>query len=107
MWKGLKKMNEKMKDEKMEMLMRAILSLETEEECSNFFEDLCTVPELQEMSRRLYAARLLSENCVYTDIAERTGLSTATISRVNRALKYGADGYVSVLSRLKDEGGAQ
>ncbi|MBO5649114.1 MAG: TrpR-like protein, YerC/YecD [Clostridia bacterium] len=100
-------MNEKMKDEKMELLMRAILSLETEEECFNFFEDLCTVPELQEMSRRLYAARLLSENCVYTDIAERTGLSTATISRVNRALKYGADGYVSVLSRLKDEGGAQ
>ena len=100
-------MNETMKDEKLELLMRAILSLETEEECFNFFEDLCTVPELQEMSRRLYAARLLSENCVYTDIAERTGLSTATISRVNRALKYGADGYVSVLSRLKDEDGAQ
>ncbi|MBR5870516.1 MAG: TrpR-like protein, YerC/YecD [Clostridia bacterium] len=97
-------MNEKMKDEKMDLLFRSILSLETLDECYNFFEDLCTVPELQEMSRRLYAAKLLSENCIYTDIAERTGLSTATISRVNRCLKYGADGYITVLSRMKEEG---
>ena len=96
-------MKDTIKDEKLELLFRGILSLKTEEECCNFFEDLCTVPELQEMSRRLYAARLLSENCIYTDIAERTGLSTATISRVNRCLKYGADGYSTILARLKEQ----
>ena len=96
-------MNEKMKDEKTDLLFRGILSLETIEDCYIFFEDLCTVPEIQEMSRRLYAAKLLSENCVYTDIAERTGLSTATISRVNRCLKYGADGYATVLGRLREQ----
>ena len=96
-------MKEKMKDEKIDLLFQSILSLKTVEECYDFFEDLCTVPEIQEMSRRLYAAKLLSENCIYTDIAERTGLSTATISRVNRCLKYGADGYTTVLARLKGE----
>ena len=96
-------MNEKMKDEKMDLLFRAILSLETQEECYNFFEDLCTVPELQEMSRRLYAAKLLSENCIYTDIAERTGLSTATISRVNRSYNYGSGGYARILEKIKEE----
>lgn len=96
-------MNDKMKDEKTDLLFRSILSLETPEECYDFFEDLCTVPEIQEMSRRLYAAKLLRENCIYTEIAEKTGLSTATISRVNRCLKYGADGYARVLSRLEEE----
>ena len=96
-------MKAKMKDEKIDLLFQSILSLQTVEECYDFFEDLCTVPEIQEMSRRLYAAKLLSENCIYTDIAERTGLSTATISRVNRCLKYGADGYTTVLARLKGE----
>ena len=96
-------MASKIKDEKLDFLFQAILTLENVEDCYSFFEDLCTVSELQEMSRRLYAAKLLSENCIYTDIAERTGLSTATISRVNRCLKYGADGYVTVLSRMKNE----
>ena len=96
-------MKEKMKDEKIDLLFQGILSLQTVEECYDFFEDLCTVPEIQEMSRRLYAAKLLSENCIYTDIAVRTGLSTATISRVNRCLKYGADGYTTVLARMKGE----
>ncbi|MCQ2433341.1 MAG: YerC/YecD family TrpR-related protein [Clostridia bacterium] len=96
-------MNDKMKDERMDLLFRGILTLQSVEECYDFFEDLCTVPELQEMSRRLYAAKLLSENCIYTDIADRTGLSTATISRVNRCLKYGEDGYKTVLDRLKNE----
>ncbi len=100
-------MNEKMKDEKMNLLFESILSLETLEECYNFFEDLCTVPELQEMSRRLYAAKLLSENCIYNEIADRTGLSTATISRVNRCLKYGADGYATILNRMKEKSGAE
>lgn len=96
-------MNEKMKDDKLDLLFRGILSLETVEECYDFFEDLCTVPELQEMSRRLYAAKLLSENCIYTEIAEKTGLSTATISRVNRCLKYGADGYGTILARIREQ----
>lgn len=98
-------MNEKMKDEKMDLLFKSILSLKSLDECYNFFEDLCTVPELQEMSRRLYAAKLLSENCIYNDIADQTGLSTATISRVNRCLKYGADGYATILARMKDTEG--
>ena len=92
-------------DEKVEYLFRGILSLETMEDCRAFFEDLCTVKEITEMSRRLEAARMLDESKVYTEIAEETGLSTATISRVNRCLKYGADGYVTVLSRMKEEGG--
>ena len=94
-------MNEKMKDEKLDLLFRSILSLESLDECYNFFEDLCTVPELQEMSRRLYAAKLLSENCIYTDIAERTGLSTATISRVKRSLDHGNDGYKKALEEME------
>ena len=90
-------------DEKVEYLFRGILSLETMEDCRAFFEDLCTVKEITEMSRRLEAARMLDESKVYTEIAEETGLSTATISRVNRCLKYGSDGYVRVLERLKAE----
>jgi len=93
-------MNDKIIDDKMKYLFKAILSLETEEECANFFEDLCTVAELQEMSKRLTAAKMLSENSIYNDIAESTGLSTATISRVNRCLKYGNEGYKTVLDRL-------
>ena len=93
-------MPSKLKDEKLDCLFRGILTLETVEDCYSFFEDLCTVSELQEMSRRMQAARMLRNNCVYTDIAARTGLSTATISRVNRCLKYGNDGYNKVLDRL-------
>ena len=86
-------MASKIKDEKLDFLFEAILTLETVEDCYNFFEDLCTVSELQEMSRRMQAARMLRANAVYADIAAQTGLSTATISRVNRCLKYGSDGY--------------
>ena len=94
-------MNEKIRDEKIDNLFRAILELQDLEECYAFFEDLCTVAELQEMSKRLLAAKLLKDDHVYTDIAERTGLSTATISRVNRCLKYGRDGYITILERLE------
>jgi TrpR-related protein YerC/YecD len=87
-------------DELLEYLCRGILTLQTTEECRHFLEDLCTVSELQEMSRRLLAARMLMDNQVYTEIASQTGLSTATISRVNRCIKYGSDGYVKVLDRL-------
>lgn len=82
-------------------LYNAILKLETIEECRNFFEDLCTVTELASITQRLKVAKMLTENCVYTDIAAKTGASTATISRVNRSLRYGNNGYDVVFSRLK------
>lgn len=96
-------MKSKISDEKIDYLFKGILTLKTVEDCYDFFEDLCTVSELKEMSKRLYAARMLKDNCIYTDIAAQTGLSTATISRVNRCLKYGSDGYVRVLEALEDE----
>ena len=95
-------MASKIKDEKLDFLFQAILTLETVEDCYGFFEDLCTVSELQEMSRRMQAARMLRSNAVYADIAAQTGLSTATISRVNRCLKYGNDGYALILDRVKE-----
>ena len=83
-------------------LFDAILSLETREECYHFFEDLCTVKEIEEMAKRMCGAKMLSDNKIYTEITETTGLSTATISRINRALRYGTDGYSAVLERLGD-----
>ena len=93
-------MNSKIKDESVDFLFKAILSLKTEEECYNFFEDLCTVPEIKAMSQRLVVAHMLSIKCVYSDIVARTGASTATISRVNRSLNYGCDGYELVFNRM-------
>ena len=83
------------------LLFEAILALETPEECRAFFQDLCTVAELRAMAQRLEVAQLLDEGLIYNDILQRTGASSATISRVNRALQYGADGYKTVLPRLK------
>ena len=83
------------------LLYKAILSLKNEEECGAFFEDLCTVSELRAMAQRLEVAQLLDQGLIYNDILQRTGASSATISRVNRALQYGADGYKAVLPRLK------
>ena len=83
------------------LLYEAILSLETPEECRAFFQDLCTVAELRAMAQRLEVAQLLDKGLIYNDILQRTGASSATISRVNRALQYGADGYKTVLPRLK------
>ncbi len=91
------------RDEKTDLLFKGILELQTVEECYAFFEDLCTVAEIVEMSKRLHAAKMLSNNAVYTEVTEQTGLSTATISRVNRCLKYGTDGYKTVLDRLADK----
>ena len=88
------------KKEKSDGLYRAILSLKTEEEVYNFFQDLCTVTELRAMEQRFEVAMLLRQGMIYNDILERTGASSATISRVNRALQYGADGYKTVLPRL-------
>ena len=90
--------------EKNERLYRAILALETEEECYAFFQDLCTIAELRSMEQRYEVATLLSEGMVYSDILERTGASSATISRVNRALLNGTGGYVSVLGKMKEDG---
>lgn len=93
-------MKDRHKNEQTELLFRALLSVETEKECAALFADLCTYKEVEEMSRRLWAAKRLSEGKIYTDIASETGLSTATISRVNTALRYGAGGYSSVLERI-------
>lgn len=95
-------MNEKLQDENLDSLFKAILTLETTEECYRFFEDLCTVPELKAMSQRLAVAHMLTERHIYTDIVAQTGASTATISRVARALNYGSDGYHLVFERVKD-----
>lgn len=101
--KGCIVMNSKIKDANVDFLFKAILSLENIDECYNFFEDLCTVPELKALSQRLQVAKMLSEQHVYSDIVNKTGASTATISRVNRSLNYGCDGYRVVFERLKDE----
>ena len=90
-------------DENIEFLYRSILSLESVEDCRNFFEDVCTNSELLEMSRRLQAAKMLNDGVVYSEIASKTGLSTATISRVNHCIKYGSEGYVKVLKKMKLE----
>lgn len=82
-------------------LFEAVLTLKTVEECESFFSDLCTVKEIKETSQRFEVAKLLSKGYVYSDIAEKTGASTATISRVNRALNYGEGGYKIVIERLE------
>ncbi|MGN0551348.1 MAG: YerC/YecD family TrpR-related protein [Acutalibacteraceae bacterium] len=95
-------MNSKIHDDSVDFLFKAILSLKNTEECYNFFEDLCTVPELKAMSQRLLVAHMLSEKRVYSDIVQETGASTATISRVNRSLIYGCDGYSLVFERIEN-----
>ena len=96
-------MNSKLQDKNIDFLFKAILQLENMEECYQFFEDLCTVPELKAMSQRLAVAKMLSNKCVYSEIVNQTGASTATISRVNRSLIYGCDGYDLVFSRIGEE----
>jgi TrpR-related protein YerC/YecD len=83
-------------------LYQAILMLKDLDECTKFFQDLCTVAELRAMEQRFEVAILLSDGMIYNDILERTGASSATISRVNRSLQYGADGYQKILPRLKE-----
>lgn len=93
-------MNGKLKTLKLDNLFAAVLSLQTVDECYRFFEDLCTVQELKALSQRLQVAKMLSEQKVYSDIVAETGASTATISRVNRSLSYGSDGYRIVFERI-------
>ena len=90
----------KIKSRDVDGLFEAILLLENVEECYRFFEDLCTVKELQAIAQRLEVVKLLVKNKTYHDIENETGASTATISRINRSLNYGADGYKLVLTRL-------
>ena len=93
-------MNRKLKTEAVDSLFDAVLCLKTREECYSFFEDLCTVNELLSLSQRFEVASMLKKQKTYLEIAERTGASTATISRVNRSLNYGNDGYEMVFERL-------
>ena len=93
-------MNKKIKTEAVDSLFDAILTLKDRNECYAFFEDLCTVNELLSLSQRFEVASMLRDHTTYLDIAEKTGASTATISRVNRSLNYGNDGYELVFNRL-------
>ncbi len=93
----------KFKRDDVDELFKAILSLETEEECYRFFEDICTVNEIRAIAQRLHVAELLAEKRTYSDIEALTMASTATISRINKCLMYGADGYKLVLERIMKE----
>ena len=96
-------MNKKIKTEAVDHLFDAILTLKTPDECYKFFEDVCTINELLSLSQRYEVAKMLREGKTYLEIAEKTGASTATISRVNRSLNYGSDGYDMVFARLTGE----
>lgn len=93
-------MNKKIKNEAVDSLFDAVLCLKTREECYSFFEDLCTVNELLSLSQRFEVASMLKNHKTYLEIAEKTGASTATISRVNRSLNYGNDGYELIFGRM-------
>lgn len=95
-------MNQKLKNESLDMLFKAILQLENISECYDFFEDICTVNELKSLAQRLEVAKMLQDGETYNTIANVTGASTATISRVNKALNYGSDGYKKVLDKMKE-----
>ena len=94
-------MNPKIRTEAVDHLLDAILELQDKEECYKFFEDICTINELLSLSQRFEVASMLRDKKTYLEIAEHTGASTATISRVNRSLNYGNDGYDMVLTRIE------
>lgn len=96
-------MNPKIKTEAVDFLFDGILQLKDKDECYKFFEDICTINELLSLSQRFEVAAMLREGKTYLDIAEHTGASTATISRVNRSLNYGNDGYDMVFDRMKKD----
>lgn len=97
-------MNDKLREKHMDELFKAILTLKTIDECYDFFEDLCTITELRAMEQRFQVAKMLDQGQIYSDIVRETGASTATISRVNKCLIYGTDGYRNVLDKLKKNG---
>ena len=90
--------------QKSDLLYKAILMLETEEECYNFFQDLCTISEMRSMEQRFEVAKLLNEGMIYNDILDRAGAASATVTRVNRSLLGGAGGYASILEKMKESG---
>ncbi len=92
----------KIRNNQTDLLMRAVLALESEEDAYRFFEDLCTIPEIRSIAQRLEVALLLRQGETYQKIARQTGASSATISRVNRSLSYGAGGYDRVMSRMTE-----
>ncbi len=96
-------LNSKIRDENTDKLFEAILLLKNVDECYSFFEDLCTISEIKALAQRLEVAKMLKNGITYTEIAEKTGASTATISRVNRCLNYGADGYSMIIERLEKQ----
>ncbi len=96
-------MSKSIRTEAVDHLFEAILCLRNKEECYTFFEDVCTINEILSLSQRFEVAGMLREKHTYLDISERTGASTATISRVNRSLNYGNDGYELVLTRLEEK----
>lgn len=93
--------NSKLKNRQTDLLVRALLSLEDEEECYQLLEDLLTIREIRDLSQRLEVAQMLKNKVTYTEIVATTGVSTATIGRVNRCLTYGAGGYELVLKKLE------
>lgn len=93
----------KFSTEEIDNLIKAILSIQSEEECYRFFEDICTINEINSLAQRFHVAKLLKEGNHYTDIAKDTGASSATVSRVNRALMYGANGYNIIIDRLNSD----
>lgn len=93
-------MSKNIKSKEIDSLFEAVLTLENLDECYNFFEDICTVNELHTLAQRLHVAKMLRDQNTYLEIAEKTGASTATISRVNRSLNYGNDGYDMVFARM-------
>lgn len=96
-------MSSKIKSSLTDKLFETILKLETLDECYAFFEDICTINEVHALAQRLEVAKLLKQRRTYTEIAEKTGASTATISRVNKALNYGSDGYNIMLAKLENK----
>lgn len=96
-------MNKKIKTDAVDYYFKSILSLNSIEECYAFFEDVCTVNEILSCAQRLEVAKMLRQKKTYLDIADKTGASTATISRVNRSLNYGNDGYDMVFARVNEE----
>jgi len=97
----------KLQSKELDQLFDAILMLQSREECYRFFEDICTVSELRAIAQRLCVATLLRDNVTYHDIAQELGASTATISRVNRALSYGTGGYTLMLERMQQASKAE
>jgi len=99
----MKSKDSKIKSEDMDLFFNAILELKNLQECYDFFEDVATINEVKSLAQRIHVAKLLNEKKTYTEIAVITGASTATISRVNRCLHYGSDGYSTILKRLENK----